>query len=166
MTLSRRNFLETGALAALGYTAFPEPAAAQATPVRRSIGQLGLANPAVQTLREGVRLLKSKPVSDPLNWSNLADIHLNFCPHGNWFFLPWHRAYLVMYERLIRSVTGNPQSALPYWDWTADRQLPAAFAQSTFNGQPNPLFEPSRSITPTLSLAQTRRIRPCASICR
>lgn len=166
MTLSRRNFLETGALAALGYTAFPKPAAAQATPVRRSIGQLGLANPAVQTLREGVRLLKSKPVSDPLNWSNLADIHLNFCPHGNWFFLPWHRAYLVMYERLIRSVTGNPQSALPYWDWTADRQLPAAFAQSTFKGQPNPLFEPSRSITPTLSLAQTRRIRPCASICR
>ncbi|MGK6309794.1 tyrosinase family protein [Variovorax sp. DT-64] len=152
MTLSRRNFLETGALAALGYTAFPEPAAAQATPVRRSIGQLGLADPAVQTMREGVRLLKTKPVSDPLNWSNLADIHLNFCPHGNWFFLPWHRAYLVMYERLIRSVTGNPQFALPYWDWTADRQLPAAFAQSTFNGQPNPLFEPSRSIPPTLSL--------------
>jgi hypothetical protein len=107
MTLSRRNFLETGALAALGYTAFPEPAAAQATPVRRSIGQLGLADPAVQTLREGVRLLKTKPVSDPLNWSNLADIHLNFCPHGNWFFLPWHRAYLVMYERLIPAVSGQ-----------------------------------------------------------
>ncbi len=152
MSLSRRTLLETGAFAALGYAAFPRTAAAQATPTRRSLGQLAPDDPVLQTLRAGVRILKAKPASDPLNWSNLADIHLNFCPHGNWFFLPWHRAYLAMYERLIRTVTGSPQFALPYWDWTADRQLPAAFAQVSFGGQPNPLFEPSRTIPPTFGL--------------
>ena len=42
--------------------------------------------------------------------------------------------------------------ALPYWDWTADRQTPPAFVEPTFNGQPNPLFEPQRDATPTDSL--------------
>jgi Common central domain of tyrosinase/Polyphenol oxidase middle domain len=57
-----------------------------------------------------------------------------------------------MYERTVRQLTGHNDFALPYWDWTADRQLPAAFTQPTWNGQPNPLYESQRSISPTDSL--------------
>jgi tyrosinase len=57
-----------------------------------------------------------------------------------------------MYERTVRQLTGHNDFALPYWDWTADRQLPAAFSQPTWNGQTNPLYESQRSMSPTDSL--------------
>jgi hypothetical protein len=32
----------------------------------------------------------------------------------------------LMYERIVRQLTGRNAFALPYWDWTNNRQLPAA----------------------------------------
>jgi tyrosinase len=32
-------------------------------------------------------------------------------------FLPWHRLYLYYYERTLRKLSGNPNFALPYWDY-------------------------------------------------
>jgi tyrosinase len=40
-------------------------------------------------------------------------------PLGFRRFLPWHRAYLVEFEKLLRSK--NPNLSIPYWDWTADQ---------------------------------------------
>ena len=60
-------------------------------------------------------------------WEAHALIHMNYCPHGNWFFLPWHRAYLAYFERVIRQFCGDDSFALPYWDWSADGHLPPAF---------------------------------------
>lgn len=34
-------------------------------------------------------------------------------------FLPWHRAYLLEFERALRRVDSSV--TLPYWDWTRDR---------------------------------------------
>ena len=34
-------------------------------------------------------------------------------------FLPWHRAYLIIFERELRKI--NPTLSIPYWDWNADR---------------------------------------------
>jgi tyrosinase len=56
-----------------------------------------------------------------------------------------------MYERTVRQLTGHNDFALPYWDWTNNPQLPAAYVQPTFNGAPNPLFE-QRDMSPTDSL--------------
>uniref|UniRef100_A0A3Q3W8S8 Tyrosinase n=1 Tax=Mola mola TaxID=94237 RepID=A0A3Q3W8S8_MOLML len=38
---------------------------------------------------------------------------------GHWApaFLPWHRAYLLHWEREIRKVTGDDSFSIPYWDW-------------------------------------------------
>lgn len=36
-------------------------------------------------------------------------------------FLPWHRAYLHLFELELQKV--NPSVTIPYWDWTADAQL-------------------------------------------
>lgn len=44
--------------------------------------------------------------------------------HGSQRFLPWHRIYLILLERALRSV--HPDVAIPYWDWTdaSEQQVP------------------------------------------
>ena len=39
-------------------------------------------------------------------------------------FLPWHRQFLVEYEKDLQQAAGNPNLGLPYWDWAADSALP------------------------------------------
>ena len=46
---------------------------------------------------------------------------------------------------MIRSVTGNNDFALPYWDWAANRTVPQAFRDATYNGQANPLYVATRN---------------------
>lgn len=74
-----------------------------------------------------------------------ADIHKDWCPHGNWYFLPWHRAYLFYFEKIIQKLTGNKDFGLPCWNWQAHRQVPPAF----WGGPSNPLFHTPRTATPT-----------------
>src|SRR4029453_599757 len=112
---------------------------------RRSVGSMAANDPILISYRAAIKAMQALPTTDPRNWTSQAQIHNNFCPHGNWFFLPWHRAYLVAFERLCRQLSGNPNFALPYWDWTANPQLPAAFAAANFMGQPNPLFNSTRT---------------------
>ncbi|MDA9476873.1 hypothetical protein XI03_20760 [Bradyrhizobium sp. CCBAU 65884] len=162
MATSRRDVLLQGAVIGAGIiaanTTGMEAWAQNAPPppkLRRSLHGMALNDPILQTWRDGVRLLKS--ANGDISWASFAAIHGNdagwgLCPHGNWYFLPWHRAYLLMYERAVRQLTGNSDFALPYWDWTLDRQMPQAFTDQTYNGQPNPLFEPQRDATPTDTL--------------
>lgn len=91
------------------------------------------------------------------------------CAHANWFFLPWHRAYLLEFESVARAhvvrLGGPADWALPYWNSSdyrtipdaaslplalQDSELPAGLDLATEDGQPdpertNPLFEPSRT---------------------
>ena len=39
-------------------------------------------------------------------------------PLGYKRFLPWHRAYLIVFERQLRRI--DDTLAIPYWDWNAD----------------------------------------------
>jgi tyrosinase len=107
--------------------------------VRRSIFSMSADDPDLVAMRRAVAAMKALPQSDPRNWIRFADIHRNFCPHGNWYFLPWHRAYLVAFERICRQLSGKVDFALPYWNWTANRQFPPAF---TNDGNSNPLNHP------------------------
>jgi hypothetical protein len=67
-------------------------------------------------------------------WSGLAWIHFASCPHGNWYFVPWHRVYLNYFEAACATVTGEPDFALPYWDWTS-LEMPEDFFNTTYNLQ-------------------------------
>ena len=60
-------------------------------------------------------------------------------------FLPWHRQYLLVYERELQRVSGNPNLALPYWNWLDDARLPdpksaAIWSSNNIGGDGNPGF--------------------------
>jgi tyrosinase len=151
MAISRRNVLLQGAVIGAGVLASNVPAmkalAAGQPPERRTLQGLAWNDPIVATYRDGVGLLKQKAAGDKSGWVGLAGIHglnlsaYHFCPHGNWYFLPWHRAYILTYERFIRELTGNRDFALPYWDWTSDPTMPEVFLKPTTpDGKKNWLF--------------------------
>jgi hypothetical protein len=107
-------------------------------------------DPALRTFRDGVREMKARSDRDPLDplgWHIYGAQHSIFCAttsfrmqvHYGWYFLPWHRAFLLNLEQKIRVLTGDRTFALPYWDWTRDNRLPAALF-----GAGNPLLDTTR----------------------
>ncbi len=96
-------------------------------PTRRNIANLPANDPIIQTYRDAVAAMKALPASDGRNWTKQAEIHNNKCVHANWWFLPWHRAYLFNFEAICRKLTGNEDFALPYWNWTTSPSIPAPF---------------------------------------
>lgn len=111
-------------------------------PTRRNISNLAANDPIIQTYKDAVAAMKALPGTDGRNWTKQAEIHNNHCVHGNWWFLPWHRAYLFYFEAICRKLTGNNDFALPYWNWTTAPSIPAPFW-----GNGNPLFNSSRFAT-------------------
>jgi tyrosinase len=118
----------------------------------------------------GVLQDRDSDPDDPTRWEHQTQVHwfdnlpqaqlfLNQCQHGSWYFLPWHRMYLYHFEAIIRSVIADDDSidaetkatwALPYWDYTKgenSRKLPPAFAEQQLpDGARNPLFDDTRYI--------------------
>ena len=150
-TLNRRKFLRDSSLASLSllslslFTGGCEDVieTINSRPVRRVIRNNPDANHMVDIYRHAVELMKALPASDPRNWTKQAEIHQNFCPHGNWFFFPWHRVYLHYFEDICRKLTNEPTFALPYWDWCLNpSNIPAAYW-----GAGNALYDSTRFAT-------------------
>lgn len=99
-------------------------------PTRRNIANLPPNDPILQTYRAAISAMQALPNSDQRNWTNQAMIHFNKCSHGNWFLLPWHRAYLLYFERICQTLTGNAKFAIPYWNWTDNPAVPDVFYAS------------------------------------
>jgi hypothetical protein len=128
-------------------------------PVRRNVYSLSPNGPRITSLRQGIATMKSRPASDPTSWIYQANIHGTFdappnqqvartwnqCQHGSFFFFSWHRMYLYFFERILQAASGNPNLALPYWNYfnPAQRALPVAFRQPA--DASNPLFETRRA---------------------
>jgi hypothetical protein len=43
--------------------------------------------------------------------------------HSGPSFFPWHREFILRFEKDLAIATGNPLFALPYWRWAADGAL-------------------------------------------
>jgi tyrosinase len=97
---------------------------------------------ALDSYRTAIDAMKALAPSDPRSWQAQAEIHNDHCPHGNAFFLPWHRAYLQYFEQVIRALSGDAGFALPYWNWTTHPTLPPDFWTGTLN-------DPTREIGPS-----------------
>jgi tyrosinase len=78
-------------------------------------------------------IARALAINDNRGYRHFASLHgwtQNLCKHHVPLFLPWHRAYLYMFELSLRDISGDV--ALPWWDWsseTAHQQgVPAAFS--------------------------------------
>jgi tyrosinase len=80
------------------------------------------------------------------------DLYWDQCQHQTWYFLPWHRGYLLALEATVRQAVvslGGPASwSLPYWNYFGPKtefKIPPAFTKQTLpDGSPNPLFVSAR----------------------
>lgn len=82
---------------------------------------------ALKSYNKAIKAMLDLPYTDARNWYRNAFIHYMDCPHGNWWFLPWHRGYLGWFEQTCRELSGDPDFAFPFWDWTTDQQIPTEF---------------------------------------
>lgn len=49
-------------------------------------------------------------------------------------FFPWHRRYLLQFERLLQDV--DPGVSVPYWDWTTDSSPVSSSGPRTSSAAP------------------------------
>lgn len=130
--VSRRRFLASAG-AALASTAIPVPPASAQQPAKYHRVNLMDPNAPLASYAKAITAMLKLPPSDPRNWYRNAFIHTLDCPHGNWWFLPWHRGYLGWFEQTCRELSGDPNFAFPYWDWTTLPQIPAQFFEGVLN---------------------------------
>src|SRR6516165_5731716 len=143
--ITRRCFL--GAMAATA-AALPVKRALGAAKYKRCNVTSAEGRKALASYAKGVEAMLKLPVDHPHNWFRNAFIHLMDCPHGNWWFYVWHRGYLGYFEQTIRSLSGDVDFALPYWDWTELPQVP----DGMFNGVLSPTHDAYEAYTENLAV--------------
>jgi tyrosinase len=149
--------------------------------IRKDVYKLPAGDKTLEWYGKAVAEMQKRKIKDPTSWRYQAAIHgypppppapvvpaaqlpsasdrakyWNQCQHGSWFFQPWHRGYLIYFERICRAAIvalGGPADwALPYWNYSRAsigrvdvKRIPPAFLKATVSGQPNPLFVPGRN---------------------
>src|ERR1700742_2170225 len=144
MAQTRRKFLKVTGAAIAGSTLFDVDKLLAAPPfVRKDVGGMTGATPALVSYGNAINAMKALPSHDPLSWAYQAAIHgttlpppalpaWDTCEHGTLEFLSWHRMYLYWFERIIRKKSGDPNFALPFWNYesASQRHLPPPFGVS------------------------------------
>ncbi len=134
-------------------------------PVRRAVSKLDRSGGVPAELAdyaEGIKAMLALPEDDIKSLSYQAAIHgrtgrpdpghpdWDWCQHRSWFFLPWHRMYLLEFERNIGSLINKTDWRLPYWDYNGDNQeswgLPPEFLSPPDENE-NPLFVEGREVS-------------------
>ena len=128
--LSRRRFLATTATAGAAAVLLHRQPARGAAKYTRYNATSPKGQAMLQSYAQAVTKMLALPPTHPHNWFRNAFVHTMDCPHGNWWFFAWHRGYLGYFERTIRALSGNPDFAIPYWDWTQLPRIP----DTMFNG--------------------------------
>lgn len=136
--ISRRRFVK-GAFSAIAIAALPARSAlAQSTIWTRLEWQRFRSSPQYASFIDAIRLMRANNnAADPSSWRYWTDLHMNAGLHGVPYFLSWHRAYIHHFEQRLRTVSGNSQLTLPYWDYYKNPNVPAEFTDPSSN---NPLY--------------------------
>jgi tyrosinase len=92
-------------------------------------------------------------------WAGIHGLPLPIsCVHHHELFLPWHRAYLYLFEKALQDIV--PGVTLPWWDWTNHSEgIPGPYARRKANGRKNPLFDSPIQPAGRVSPGQTRTTR-------
>ena len=143
--------------------------------IRRDVHTLPDWDPILEWYAKAIAKMQERPLTDSRSWRYQAAVHefngnaapdeipadadtyWNQCQHHSWFFLPWHRWYLLYFEAVIIDAIkelGGPHEtwALPYWNYSDGSakalRLPKSFTDETLNDDgvtPNPLRVEKRS---------------------
>lgn len=92
----------------------------------------------------------SKAISDDRGYAHWSGIHgwpgPVYCKHNSPLFLPWHRAYLYLFEKSLQDQVADV--TLPWWDWTSATShangIPDAYIDTSAD---NPLLDAPVNIT-------------------
>jgi polyphenol oxidase len=142
----------------------PKPWSGDCRPIRPRRPASTLTAAEIDKLKAAYKALRDLQVSDPNDprgFQHQANIHCFHCGgghaggpqvHGSWLFFAWHRAELYFHERILGHLIGDPDFRLPYWSYdnAAHRKLPPAYV--TPNTAANPLFNSTRTLSPTAEL--------------
>ncbi len=95
---------------------------------------------ALASFREAIKA--SMEISDDRGFSAWAGIHglpvPTSCKHWDPLFLPWHRAYLYLFEKSLQDRVAGV--TLPWWDWTSlESRAQGIPASDTDRSNTNPL---------------------------
>lgn len=91
---------------------------------------------------------------DPAGYAFQAALHNDLlvggCEHGNDMFLPWHRAHLHYFEKLLQEADPprTTNVTIPYWDWIHPQA--SGLFPPPFDGPE--LFSPDRNTDPATAL--------------
>jgi tyrosinase len=55
-------------------------------------------------------------------------------------FLPWHRMYVFFMEQIIRSISGHPEFAMPYWNYTSEDPAQRGIVPAQFRLPTDPVY--------------------------
>ncbi|KAI3969881.1 hypothetical protein MKX01_038349 [Papaver californicum] len=80
---------------------------------------------------KAIAIMKSLPYDDPRSYMRQANMHCIYCTgaynqqnsnsllkiHRSWMFFPWHRMMIYFHERILGSLIGDENFALPFWNW-------------------------------------------------
>jgi hypothetical protein len=88
-----------------------------------------------QTFSAAYTKMQALPPTDQCSPTYQAWLHWVQCPgtegsndiHSNSGFLPWHRAYLYYFERLIQTLSQNLNFRLAVWDWENHPEVPSFY---------------------------------------
>lgn len=135
--------------------------------VRKNVDHLSAAE--LKALRAGYA--QAQTIMDNRGYNYYAGLHGIpnwFCWHHSHvqgsnananLFLPWHRAYLLYFEKAIRDQSPpTPKVGLPWWNWSSPQAVPQAFSAATAGGQPNSLYR-ARIVAPTANPPINRMTR-------
>ncbi|NHQ80233.1 hypothetical protein HA051_01325 [Chromobacterium vaccinii] len=123
---------------------------------RKDVSKLDASDQTLQWYARAVHDMQQRPPGDSTSWQYQAAVHGTLqnpstftqdqkqawaqCQHATWFFLPWHRVYLGIFEDIVSATVaklGGPKDwALPYWNYSPPgaRALPPAFTAKQFAG--------------------------------
>ena len=71
-------------------------------------------------------------------------------PYVENYFLPWHRAYVLYFESIVRQISGVPSFTLPYWNYTVTGAQHGVIPPQ-FRNTSSSLYVANRKTTPNVN---------------
>jgi hypothetical protein len=139
---SRRGLLAGAGAAGLAAAGYAQ-AADGPLRIRRNIKDLGPHDDDVVAYRKAIVKMRASGA-----WARQVAIHadMSLLHHSSWRFLPWHRLQVLHMEKIVASLSGKDDFAMPYWDWADDR-IPELFVEDAVFGVKGRECQPGDSIS-------------------